>query len=82
MSGTLLANAAFPSFARHETFHPRFGWLRKAVSESSKSGDVLLTPRRQSSLVSARTWLPLSATGGSHSKSSSISPTLTVLDCH
>jgi hypothetical protein len=40
MSGTLLANAAIPSFARHETFHPRFGWLRKAVAESAKSGDV------------------------------------------
>ncbi len=40
MSGTLLANAAIPSFARHETFHPRFGWLRKAVTESAKAGDV------------------------------------------
>lgn len=40
MSGTLLANAASPAFARHETFHPRFGWLRKAVTESGKAGDV------------------------------------------
>jgi hypothetical protein len=40
MSGTLLANAALPSFSRHETFHPRFGWLRKAVTESAKAGDV------------------------------------------
>jgi Protein of unknown function (DUF4007) len=40
MSGTLLANAAVPAFARHETFHLRFGWLRKAVSESAKAGDV------------------------------------------
>jgi hypothetical protein len=40
MSGTLLANAAIPAFARHETFHPRFGWLRKAVYESAKAGDV------------------------------------------
>lgn len=40
MSGTLLAKAAIPAFARHETFHPRFGWLRKAVTESAKSGDV------------------------------------------
>jgi Protein of unknown function (DUF4007) len=40
VSGTLLANAAIPSFARHETFHPRFGWLRKAVTESAKAGDV------------------------------------------
>ena len=40
MSGSLLASAALPAFARHETFHPRFGWLRKAVTESAKSGTV------------------------------------------
>jgi uncharacterized protein DUF4007 len=40
MSGSLLASAASPAFARHETFHPRFGWLRKAVIESAKSGTV------------------------------------------
>ncbi len=40
MSGSLLSTAAVPSFARHETFHPRFGWLRKAVAESSRAGDV------------------------------------------
>jgi hypothetical protein len=40
VSGTLLANAAVPAFARHETFHPRFGWLRKAVDASAKAGDV------------------------------------------
>jgi len=40
VSGSLLASAAAPSFARHETFHPRFGWLRKAVTESAKAGDV------------------------------------------
>jgi hypothetical protein len=40
VSGILLANAAVPTFARHETFHPRFGWLRKAVTEAAKAGDV------------------------------------------
>lgn len=40
MSGSLLATSAVSSFARHETFHPRFGWLRKAVTESAKAGDV------------------------------------------
>lgn len=25
-----LADAAVPAFARHETFHPRYGWFRKA----------------------------------------------------
>lgn len=34
MSGLMLAIAAEPAFARHETFHPRFGWLRKAVSQA------------------------------------------------
>ena len=27
-----LADAARPTFARHETFHPRYGWFRKAYS--------------------------------------------------
>jgi len=30
----MLAMSAEPAFARHETFHPRFGWLRKAVSQA------------------------------------------------
>ena len=25
-----LVDAALPMFARHETFHPRYGWFRKA----------------------------------------------------
>jgi hypothetical protein len=32
MSVALLAAAAVPAFARHETFHPRYGWLRKAYT--------------------------------------------------
>ena len=40
MSGSLLANAAAPTFARHETFHPRFGWLRKAVSAAAADASV------------------------------------------
>ena len=27
-----LVDAAKPTFARHETFHPRYGWFRKAYS--------------------------------------------------
>jgi hypothetical protein len=42
VSGILLANAAVPAFARHETFHPRFGWLRKAVTETAKAESVNL----------------------------------------
>ena len=29
-----------PSFARHETFHPRVGWLSKAVQVSTRKPDV------------------------------------------
>lgn len=29
-----------PTFARHETFHPRYGWLRKAVVESDADSEV------------------------------------------
>ena len=34
MSGQMLADTCEPAFARHETFHPRFGWLRKAVDRA------------------------------------------------
>lgn len=40
----MLATAAGPAFARHETFHPRFGWLRKAVSCSAANGAVFSDP--------------------------------------
>ena len=30
-----LVDAAKPTFARHETFHPRYGWFRKAYSHVS-----------------------------------------------
>ncbi|SHG73887.1 DUF4007 family protein [Geodermatophilus nigrescens] len=36
MSGTLLDAAARPVFARHETFPLRFGWLRKAYTETQR----------------------------------------------
>lgn len=35
-----LADAAKPTFARHETFHPRYGWFRKAVSVIDDRPDV------------------------------------------
>ena len=34
-----LVDAALPRFARHETFHPRYGWFRKAYAQ------VLANPR-------------------------------------
>jgi hypothetical protein len=40
MSGALLAAASKPAFARHETFHLRFGWLRKAYTEASRDQGV------------------------------------------
>lgn len=35
-----LTEAAEPLFARHETFHPRYGWFRKAYTFASRNGDV------------------------------------------
>ena len=35
-----LADAAVPGFARHETFHPRYGWFRKAYSVAAKDPHV------------------------------------------
>ena len=35
-----LTEAAEPVFARHETFHPRYGWFRKAYTFASQDGHV------------------------------------------
>ena len=35
-----LTEAAEPVFARHETFHPRYGWFRKAYTFASRNGNV------------------------------------------
>ncbi len=35
-----LADAAIPMFARHETFHPRYGWFRKAYQHAVWDPDV------------------------------------------
>lgn len=39
-----LQDAAQPVFARHETFHPRFGWIRKAYLHSSADPQVFVRP--------------------------------------
>lgn len=44
MSGALLAQYAEPVFARHETFHLRFGWLRKGFAESRANNEVFSQP--------------------------------------
>ena len=44
MSGALLAASAVPAFARHETFHPRYGWLRKAYTGALQNPGVFLAP--------------------------------------
>ncbi|EKD09459.1 DUF4007 family protein [Limnospira platensis] len=31
-----------PVFARHETFHPRFGWLKKGFDQSEKDDRIFL----------------------------------------
>lgn len=40
MSGALLAHAAEPAFARHETFHLRFGWLRNGFAAATRDSEV------------------------------------------
>ena len=32
--------ACEPTFARHETFHPCYGWFRKAVAGTAESGQI------------------------------------------
>lgn len=32
-----------PVFARHETFHPRFGWLKKGFDKAIENPDVSLS---------------------------------------
>ncbi len=35
-----LVDAALPMFARHETFHPRYGWFRKAYASAARDPAV------------------------------------------
>ncbi|GAA2991574.1 DUF4007 family protein [Kitasatospora albolonga] len=42
MSDSRLAEAALPSFSRHETFAPRFGWLHKAYMQVKENPEVFL----------------------------------------
>lgn len=44
MSGALLAAAAKPAFARHETFHLRFGWLRKGFTAANEDPEAFSKP--------------------------------------
>ena len=44
MSGALLAAAAKPAFARHETFHMRFGWLRKGFTAAEQDPQTFSKP--------------------------------------
>ena len=39
-----LAEAAEPVFARHETFHPRYGWFRKALHAAAHNSAVFTSP--------------------------------------
>jgi hypothetical protein len=44
MDDTRLSEAAVHSFARHETFAPRFGWLRKGFTAVCDDSEVFLKP--------------------------------------
>ena len=35
-----LVEAAKPTFARHETFHPRYGWFRKAYAVTKRDSQI------------------------------------------
>lgn len=37
-----IVSEATPVFARHETFHPRFGWLKKGFDRASQDSSVFL----------------------------------------
>ena len=39
-----LQDAAAPIFARHETFHPRYGWFRKAYTTAATTEDGFTDP--------------------------------------
>ncbi len=39
-----LVEAAEPVFARHETFHPRYGWFRKALDAAAHNSAVFTGP--------------------------------------
>ena len=52
----MLADASEQAFARHETFHPRFGWLRKAVAGAGDGTAQFLVRvgRTSATMVQAR----------------------------
>lgn len=44
MTVSLLQAAASATFARHETFHPRYGWLHKGFTEAARNPHIFLQP--------------------------------------
>lgn len=36
------SDSAVTAFARHESFHPRFGWLKKGFDKASEDSSVFL----------------------------------------
>jgi Protein of unknown function (DUF4007) len=51
-----LADVAASSFARHETFAPRFGWLHKAYAAVKDDETVFLDKSAPVTLGVGRTW--------------------------
>ena len=60
-----LLEAALPTFALHETSHPRHGWFRK-THEISSAEDLAVFAAEDAPSVwaSAQTWWERSTTGG------------------
>ncbi|MGC9526398.1 MAG: DUF4007 family protein [Limnospira sp.] len=40
MSRSIIVEGVKPVFARHETFHPRFGWLKKGFNRASEDEEI------------------------------------------
>lgn len=51
MGTSLLKSEPKPVFARHETFHPRYGWLKKGFDKANYGDDPLFFNRDHASVV-------------------------------
>ncbi len=44
MTASALKASASATFARHETFHPRYGWIHKGFTEAARNPNIFLEP--------------------------------------
>jgi hypothetical protein len=55
-------------FARHETFHPRFGWLKKGFDQASQDSGIFLREDAPVLLGWGKIWCDRFVTGVAHLK--------------